>query len=237
MRLRNVRVASLLAALCVVWLGAMPGHATTAPQQNLRDILVGAEDIVTGTVTKVTEGRTGNLPFVEVELNVVDTLKGGDEVALDENDQPVMTFRQFGTQTPAEAENGRIFLGLVAGMPRYSVGERVVLFLGAESPNGFRTTLGLDQGKFNLTAGNAVNGRQNVGLFQNLPPMPGQHTMSENSMLATAAGPISAPTFLGLVRRAVTEAWWLPRGGAKPRNTPVPHGDDWLQTPEASDGN
>lgn len=200
MRLRRKMVTGLLVAMGVAWIGLAPTQASTFAPQNLADMVVESEDIVRGVVSNVTEGRHGNLPYTEVTVNVAEMIKGINRQEL--------IFRQIGLQTPEEAQDGRVFLGLAAGMPRYTPGERVVLFLGRETEGGFRTTVGQTQGKFNMIAGGIENGIHNQGLFYRLPAAPGTRTASQATMLKTPEGRVSSYIFLDLVRQAVAERWW-----------------------------
>jgi hypothetical protein len=108
---------------------------------------------------------------------------------------------------------GRIYVGGVAGLPHYTKGEYVLLFLGPESPAGFRTTIGLGQGKFGISAGNAMNQSGNRDLFLSVSTNRAPLTDKQRAMLATTKGVVSADTLVGLVQRAVSENWW---GGPAP---------------------
>ena len=63
----------------------------------------------------------------------------------------------------------------VPGMPRFEIGEEVVLFLYAESELGLTSPVGMLQGKFRVYTDKngerlAVNGTHNRGLFRDLSP-------------------------------------------------------------------
>ena len=199
MRFRKAGITVLLVAMSVA-IGISSIDASTVAPRNLAEIVGSADDIVVGTVTVVEEGRQGNLPYVEVEFQVRETIKGVDRQTL--------TFRQIGVLAPQPAENGRIFAGITAGMPRYEVGEKLVLFLGPESASGLRTTVGLHQGKFSIRGGSVSNGFGNAGLFVDMPETPGDRTQAETAMLATREGSIAAGTFVNFVRQAVDSGWW-----------------------------
>lgn len=219
MRFRSEWIGRLIAAIAVIGLAATAGHASTVQPRNLAQMVQDAQEIVVGTVSAVNEGRQGSLPYVEVELDVKEAIKGGSHLDKNSGDNVTLTFRQIGLQTQEAPENGRIYLGLAVGVPRYSEGEHVVLFLGRESANGFRTTVGLEQGKFNVRAGGVVNASQNAGLFKNLPSMPGARSNAENAMLSTREGAVGATAFVGLVRQAVNGKWWDKPGKRKrPKN-------------------
>jgi hypothetical protein len=166
-----------------------------------------------GYVVAVNQGMGANhLPYTEVELKISESILGAGATTL--------TFRQFGLQTPLPAANGRKYVGLVAGMPKYKAGEQVVLFLGKTSSLGYRTTIGLGQGKFDLRGGNLENDFNNAGLFQNLDLGTRPLGPKEKHLVTTTQGAIGADTFLSLLRRAVNEKWWV-APPAKKTPTPV----------------
>jgi hypothetical protein len=93
-------------------------------------------------------------------------------------------------------------------MPRYKIGEQVVLFLGKTSSNGYRTTIGLGQGKFALRGGNLQNEVNNAGHFQNLSLGNRHLDDMEKHLVTTTQGAVDAQTFLSFLRRTVNEIWW-----------------------------
>ena len=199
----NVRLASLAAAglvTCGVFLGTASLHATSMPPMTIEDLVRRSADIVVGTVTAVTENPQGRMPYVEIEVKVSETIKGPAGA--------IVKLRQVGPQAPGRVENGRRAIGAFPGMPQYAVGEQVVLFLAPKSSSGFRSTIGLQQGKFDVRAGLAQNGLNNRGLFANVKAVPSTLSESERAMLTTGKGGVAAGTFVGFVRRAVTERWW-----------------------------
>jgi len=190
---------------------------------NLSDRTTQSTHIVRGTVEAVRERGDGNRrPYTETDIEVSESVKGSAPRDL--------TFRQFGLQSPRPAENGRKYVGLVAGMPRYAAGDQVLLFLGPVSGIGYRTTVGQGQGHFMLRGGSFENDANNAGLFRNVSY--GNHNLSdkEKSMTAVQQGAVAAETFVGLVRRAVNGNWWTPSG---PR-TPRPRGLHSLPTTPAT---
>src|SRR5262245_43622008 len=144
---RRNAAAAALALLGALTIGALPSAAMSTKPMNLSDLVRESSQIVVGTVSAVNQGIGRNhLPYTDVELNVSETLRGQTGSTL--------TFRQFGLQSALPAVDVRRYVGLVAGMPQYKVGEHVVLFLGRDSSLGYRTTIGLGQGKFSLQGGN-----------------------------------------------------------------------------------
>jgi hypothetical protein len=170
------------------------------PPQSVADLVKGSHDIVVGTVVRVTEGREGYVPYTEVEMSVSETLRGRPARTL--------TFRQIGLQAPQPVESGRRSTGQAPGMPQYIVGESVVLFLGPLSSDGFRTTVGLQQGKFTVQAGKVANALDNSGLFIDVTAGSASLTAEQRAMLATRQGGVDARTFIDFVRQGVQQRWW-----------------------------
>ena len=195
-----IRCMSLMAAMSLVGLAVTPGFATSMAPQNLAALAKSAQDIVVGDVTRITEGRQGNMRYLEVEVSVSEAILGTPGRTL--------KFRQFGVQAKQPVENGRRFIGQLPSMPQYTVGENVILFLGRTSSLGFRTTIGLQQGKFTVLSGNAVNAFQNNGLFKNVPTGGATLTEKQQAMLATRQGGVHAGTFIDFVRQGVQKHWW-----------------------------
>ncbi len=223
MRFRRVYLAAALLALGVAWLGATPSQASSSPPMNVADLVRHSSAIVVGTVTGVTQSsQPGQLPYTQVQVKVSEAIRGRRAP------DGTLTFRQFGLQSPLPAADGRRFVGLVAGMPGYETGDRVVLFLGPVSRIGLRTTAGLQQGKFVNRAGNLQNEVNNSGLFRNVSFTGRSLSDKELAMVETTLGAVAADTFLGLVRRAVNEHWWdaaqNPGPGQPKRNPGSPSG-------------
>jgi hypothetical protein len=199
---RRTRISAVLLTLGGAWLWAPPGHALNTKPMNLSDLVRESKQIVVGTVSAVNQGVGGNhLPYTDIVVKISESILGPSDATL--------TIRQFGLQSPLPAVDGRRFTGVVAGMPHYKAGEPVVLFLGQTSSIGYRTTIGLGQGKFALRGGNLENEVNNVGLFQNLnlgatPRL----NDKEKHLVTTTEGVVGADTFIGFVRRAVNEKWW-----------------------------
>jgi len=195
-----IRCMSLLSAMALAGLAVTPGFATSMAPQNLAALAKAAQDIVVGNVAKITEGRQGNLPCLEVEVNVSEAIQGTPGRTL--------KFRQFGNQSIQPVENGRRLVGEIPGLPQFTVGESVILFLGKPSSLGFRTTIGLQQGKFTVLAGNAVNAFQNNGLFKGVATGGATLNDKQQAMLATRQGGVHARTFIDFVRQGVQQHWW-----------------------------
>jgi hypothetical protein len=137
MLLGYARLIVLAATLVIVW--APPLRATMIEPMGLEQIAHDAARIVQGTVTAVRSGRDdAGLPATWVTLAVAQTLKGAGAADL--------TFKQYGVATPLA--DGTITR--VAGLPRYQVGEEVVLFLRGTSRRGFTSPVGLAQGVYRV---------------------------------------------------------------------------------------
>jgi hypothetical protein len=192
-------------------------RAVSLPPLNLVNLLDLSTSILVGTVTSVTDGidPTYGLPYTEVTFFVEETLQGTQIPG-----EPY-TFRQIGLITPRPSADGtKIIPEAPPGIPRYSVGARLMLFLSPPaSVTGLQSTVGLDIGNFNLVAANAVNGLDNAGVFQNISLKAGLATANDERILATAAGAVNQADFLSLVRRAVEGNWtatcqmWMTDGG------------------------
>lgn len=191
-------VFSIVTALC---LAGGPAGATSVAHQDLVDLIHLSEVILAGRVTSVTDGFQGGVPYTEVTVAVDETFRG--------RVGPTYTFRQFGLDKPRSLGNGRRYLGISPdGWPRFAAGEKVFLFLykpGATT--GFRTTVGLLQGKFHEHNGRLVNGVDNENLFRNLTVSENLLTPAEAKMLKSRRGPVSADAFVSFVRKAVRNRW------------------------------
>lgn len=201
MRFRTHPIAGALLALGAAWLVAPPSLALSTKPINVADMVRLSDEIVAGTVTAVDQGiDERGLPYTQVQLKVAEWIRGSASGTL--------TFRQLGLQTAQPAGGGRKLLGLAAGMPRYGAGEQVVVFLSRTSTIGFRTTIGLEQGRFTLRGGNLENGANNAGLFRNVNLSKVSLNAKEKFLVATQQGAVNADTFLSFVRRSVRENWW-----------------------------
>jgi hypothetical protein len=186
---------------------ALPGspaaHAMTLKKQNLTRLIAESQSIISGTVSRMTDGVTeSGLPYTEVTISVSDVAKGkvrgGSEY----------TFRQFGLLKPRRMPNGKTLLAVTPeGFPRWAVGEGVVAFLyRPASRTGLQTTAGLAQGKLSVLNGRVRNAFDNQGLFDGVRFQEGLLTARERQMVSSQ-GALDAATFIGLVGRAVAGNW------------------------------
>lgn len=201
MSLRGTRIAAALAVALGAALGLPAVYATSMNGvMNLAALVRESPVIVVGTVTDVATRHVGNLPCSEITIEVSQTIRGSVERTL--------SFRQLNVPAVQPPADGRRYAGVIAGMPQYLQGERVLLFLGAPGAQGLRTTVGLQQGKFVLAGGLVQNEFQNRGLFRNIDTRGARLNVDETALLATTAGGVSANAFVGLLGRAVSENWW-----------------------------
>ena len=201
-RNRRTTIAAALVALGGAWLWAPPSHAMNTKPMNLSDLVRESKQIVVGNVSAVEQGMGANhLPYTDITVTVSESILGTSGTTL--------TFRQFGLQSALPAVDGRKYVGLVAGMPQYKVGAQVVLFLGNTSSLGYRTTIGLGQGKFELKGGNLQNEVNNVGLFKDINLGRRYLDDKERHLVTTTQGAVGAETFLSFLKRAVNGKWWV----------------------------
>lgn len=191
---------TLLVSLGLAMLSLNVAQAKNIKKQNLLELMNDAESIVVGTVVNATDGFQDGLPYTEITLTVGQNIKG--------NSNETLTFRQFGLMAPKPGPNGLVNLTVTPpGWPTYAEGEQVMLFLHkAASRTGFRTTAGLDQGKFSLRGGEIVNGTNNDALFRGLE-IDAPLNATQQDLVNQPGGAYAAEAFISLVRTAVEENW------------------------------
>jgi hypothetical protein len=178
---------------------AASGAKGKAP--NIVDLITDSEDIVRGSVKKVTDGFENGVPYTEITLQVAETIRGkfGKEYI----------FRQFGLIAPRKMENGKTNLNVTPeGWAKYKQTEEVVLFLHKKaSITGLRTTAGLGQGKIKMNGGNVESELGNAGLFENIDADQQLLNDRDKRLLATKKGAVNSESFMSFVRRAVKDKW------------------------------
>lgn len=180
---------------------AVPALASSVVHRNLAELIELSQGILVGEVLHTSDGFANGAPFTEVTLRVEDSLRG------DHGGQ--YTFRQFGLKAPRQMPDGRTALAVTPeGWPRFAAGQRVLLFLYREARDtGLRTTVGLQQGSFEIVGGRIANPLGNAGLFHELRVEPGLLDPAEEQMLRQPSGPADAGVFVSLVRKAVDGRW------------------------------
>ena len=136
---RMIRLASGIVWICVA-LATVPAAATTLMRRVPLELAAAeAARIVHATVVDVHSDRDEwGAPATWITLDVARTLKGAVPRHL--------TIKQFGTAAPL----GDGVLTRIPGLPRYAVGEELVLFLRGDSARGFTSPVGFGQGVFRV---------------------------------------------------------------------------------------
>lgn len=203
MKSRSIRTRSWAWLALAILLAPAAASATTVKKQlNIVDLLQESEVIVRGRVRSVQDGiDSRGIPYTEVTLQVSEALKGqpGQE----------FTFRQFGLLAPKRMGDGRVNLMVTpASWSTYAKGEESVFFLRrAASWTGLRTTVGLSQGQFRVSAAGAANSINNAGLFERVAVEPGLLGDAEQRVMGTTRGAVNARSFTSLIKQAVDGKW------------------------------
>ena len=198
---------------------AYSGHGlTNVLRQNLGQLTEMADIILVGKVVEMTDGLAeNNLPYTEITFEVSRLIKSsGDKF----NDRPkwerrqlsdragrhTFTYRQFGLLKPRDMGNGMALAATLDGFPKYAMNEEVMVFLYKPAGlSGFRTTVGLAQGKFSIKNGKMVNRINNRHLFANMEIEREKLREEERHMFTQRSGPLDANMVINLVSRAVKE--------------------------------
>jgi len=107
--------------------------------------------------------------------------------------------------------NGKALALTLDGFPKYTTNEEVMVFLYKPAGRtGFRTTVGLAQGKFSIKKGQLVNTINNRNLFANLQVQRNKLSRDELHMLNQGVGPLNADRVINLVSRALKEGLFKP---------------------------
>jgi len=184
-------------------LAAPAARATQLPTQNLAQLIGRADLIVSGQVTALKDGIQDGLPYTEITLQVSHSAKKKL------TPKSSYTFRQYGLLRARKLDDGRYLLpARIEGMPDWQVGEQVMAFMNKPAArSGFRTPVGLAQGKLNINGNKASNGFNNVGLFEGMVVRPGLLLRAEARMLENRAGGVDLNTLQGLVQRSLKNNW------------------------------
>lgn len=167
-------------------------NAMKLKQQNLQEMAVESQSIITGQVVSVTDGFDNNRPYTEVTIQVSSDAKGKLK------DDTNYTFRQFGLIKPRSMDNGKVYLGATPeGFSKWREGEQVIAFMyKPASITGFQTTVGLAQGKFVVRNGKVENIFANKGVFEGLDT---SSLSAEQQNLLTTPGAVDVGVFMDLV--------------------------------------
>jgi hypothetical protein len=149
---------------------ALPIAAVSVRQMNLEELVENADKIFRGTVLDVREDKVaaggGELPVVVYRLRVDESFKGSFQEV---KGIQVAEIRMLGKLKPASPNGSLRGQGLIPELPRLQAGHDYLLLTTASSAIGLSTTVGLGQGRFEVSgkAGQevVVNGNNNRGLF------------------------------------------------------------------------
>ena len=191
-----------LAILLLALVGGDTAAMTLAPPGNLIEMLTHSNAIFRGTVTTVTDGvDMRGLTYTEVTVKVSEVLAGRVSATY--------TFRQFGLIAPRlSADGSRMLLPAPEGIPKYAVGEDVLLFMNAPARiTGLQSPYGLGAGKFVFGPGSVQNDLSNTGLFRDISLDATLMTSNVSRLLGTDYGAVNPDDFMSVVRRAVHENW------------------------------
>ena len=180
-----------------------PLHASQLVPQNMKQMIHAADVIVTGEVTRITDGVEGGIPFTEVTMKVNSSIKR--DMAIGSS----YSFRQYGLLKPRKRQDGRYLLpSKIEGMATWTVGEKVTTFMNKPaSRTGMVTPVGMAQGKFTYSGAQAANSFDNRGLFWGMSVDAGVMNAKESAMLAKPAGSVDGDVLINFVKRAVKEQW------------------------------
>ncbi len=194
---------SFLFCLCVCLAVSLVTSSALAisRQVNLNEMTAGAGRVVHGRISEVRRGvhpDYNHIAVTFVTLDVIEMLKGRAATRL--------TFMQFAGAAQARTHNYHL--------PKYAVGEEVVLFLYPESRYGFTSPVGEGQGKFQVShdprTGRAalLNERGNYLLFEPLKNETAKSRLklnaAEHALITQSRGAADLDTFRAVVRKLVT---------------------------------
>ena len=202
MKQRSPRRVCAWTLLAMLFATTIASATTSRREVNVFDLVANSELILRGTVSKVSDGiDERGIPYTEVTLHVADAIRG--QVSGD------YTFRQFGLLKPRDMGNGKVNLMVTpAGWASYTKGEETILFLNKKAAwTGLQTTVGLGQGKFNVSMAGATNQSNNAGLFKNVVIDQSSLGTREKRAMLTEKGPVNVNAFVGLVKQAVDGNW------------------------------
>ena len=197
------RHALLPGILVLAFVSVAPSHASQLVPQNLKQMIDVAEVIVTGKVSKITDGIENGIPFTEVTMQVDSSIKR--EMAANSN----YSFRQYGLQKARKLQDGRYLLPTkIEGMATWTVGEKVTTFMNKPATRTRMTTpVGMAQGKFTYSGSQTANSFDNRNLFKGMSVDASVLNAKESAMLAKPAGSMEGEVLINFVKRAVKEKW------------------------------
>jgi hypothetical protein len=137
--MNRVRRPIVLALAALALLTASYAAATTVQKMSLRDLAKNSDAIVLARVEDEAARYDANKEiYTYITVRVLDPVKGP-------NKDELITIRQLGGTVDNIAS-------IVPGMPTFKKGEEVVLFLTGKDGAGYPWVMGLQQGKYTVTA-------------------------------------------------------------------------------------
>lgn len=137
--MNRVRRTVVLAFAALALVTASIAAATTVEKMSLKDLAKKSDAIVLARVEDETARYEANKEiFTYVTLRVLEPVKGPKK-------DEVITIRQIGGTVGTIAS-------IVPGTPKFTKGEEVVLFLTKRDGAGYPWVMGLQQGKYNVSA-------------------------------------------------------------------------------------
>jgi hypothetical protein len=142
--MNRFRLSIAVAAVALGLLGAQAAFATTVQKLSLQDLAKRSESIVMAKVSDVTSSWDAGHKeiYTSISLQIVSPVKG-------RKGESTVTLRQIGGTV------GNI-ASIVPGMPRFTVGEEVVVFLTQKDASGYPWVMGLQQGKYSVVEKNGA---------------------------------------------------------------------------------
>jgi hypothetical protein len=199
---RPANLSVIVAAIFLLLIPAPWAQATKLKLVNLEKIAYGAARIFSGTCLRVEDITLSEseAPATRYTFRVEDRIKG--------NVAETVVLTQIGVREP-RVDQGRAHVFRIPGMPVYREGERVMLFLIAESPAGLSSPVGLSQGAFRISERQGKmtvrNEWNNAGLWAGLSPeadsIRWKLTDDEAALLKSAKGPVDYDLFARVVRK------------------------------------
>lgn len=150
--MRRTKGATVARALALLVLIASPALSTTVLRFSVEELADRADVIVHATCTDVRGRETPDGVVTDIELQVIDAVKGATAGA---------TFKltTYGGSTGTRGT-------FIAGSPQFQVGEELLVFLDRPNRVGYRMAIGMSQGKYTIRedAGRKVASRNLAGL-------------------------------------------------------------------------
>ena len=144
--MNRVRRTVVLAIAALALVSASIAAATTVEKMSLKDLAKKSEGIVLARVEDETARYDTNKEiYTYITLRVLEPVKGPKK-------DEVITIRQIGGTVDKIAS-------IVPGMPTFHKGDEVVLFLTKKDGAGYPWVMGLQQGKYDVTADEKGNKR------------------------------------------------------------------------------